>query len=888
MAHDIDGGSKTSVNSIKSLQATVLSTDVSSTAAKSTTIKKNIDAINSYLDSLMRSSPEERQKARDILSTKTNNTKAAIPLPSYNTRTPYIEIYINGIMLVPTGVSNLVDSSWNDTTRATYSNPNYVKEMEQWETTSKTPGAIQYDDIAELDVLFKSLSLDMPIGGVLGTITGTLQLYSRNPIDFLEFLWDFDNEASAGLPECKLRFGWSISRTDGQVEKLLTPFLSLLITNTGISDPGRTLGSDFTITLQDPGSAVLQNSSAYRGLRANYPQEQLRVILEKTLGFRLFTLDDILYMKSETATTVNTKTETTNNTTTKVEKTTTNSIEQTKTFFVNEQAPAFRTNSNTLEIVIQDLLNMIMCRWYPSDNTNLPNEISDAKGAEEQIKALRHQYDTTTNYEEKQTLKAQIEEQAVKIASACCLIWVPFFPAGILTTSNDSEISKETGAFVLLPKTTSNYDLTSDLLPLIYGPGGSSMPYFYGGAQNVFAVLTEAVNGSRLGYSNMVGEVLSFNANFSNLVALMKNNYDEAMTYRQNGKFIKPSNTVYTRKELEEIKAEKLKELGATNSSEYISKWRAKNLPKFKAIKQRFKQSIAPRDLVSNSSFTNANSDKDSARLLAMNKLKHRIGTFLNYPFTASLQILGDPYLIRQGIGAFELINYYPNITGSKLRFNALVSGVYTPTKISYNLTMGDFTTTIQAIKVPESVANTTQARIESVISTAATKGDTDNDTAVQQNAELLLNMIKEVDLENIESVSVNQQATYTLSDKLKLEYDKHMADYTAELKKNGVADSAMIDMIKAEKQKVMAQYIKTGQATQNAASTKDPQVRYNAANVQSQVGLLNYTIGMADSKDVKESAGTGRISTLDALYTKLKDSRYTDLLDDLSKQINK
>jgi hypothetical protein len=60
----------------------------------------------------------------------------------------------------------------------------------------------------------------------------------------------------------------------------------------------------------------------------------------------------------------------------------------------------------------------------------------------------------------------------------------------------------------------------------------------------------------------MVGEVIGFNANFSNLVALMKNNYDEAMTYRQNGKFIKPGNTVYTRKELEDIRAEKLKELG--------------------------------------------------------------------------------------------------------------------------------------------------------------------------------------------------------------------------------------------------------------------------------------------------------------------------------------
>lgn len=888
MAQDIDGGFKnnSALNSIKALQSTVLSTDISSTAAKSAAIKKNVEAINAYLDNLMGDSTD-RKKAQEILSTKNSNTKASIPLPSYNTRTPYIEIYINGIMLVPTGVSNLVDSSWDDTTRATYSNPNYVKEMEQWETTSKTPDAIQYDDVAELDVLFQSLSLDMPVGGVLGTITGTLQLYSRNPIDFLEFLWDFDNEASAGLPECKLRFGWSISRTDGQVEKLLTPFLSFLITNTGISDPGRTLGSDFTITLQDAGSAVLQNSSSYRGLRANYPQEQLRVILEKALGFRLFTLDDILYMKSEAATTVNTKTETANNTTTKVEKTTINSIEQTKTFFLNEQAPAFRINGNTLEIVIQDLLNMIMCRWYPSDNTNLPNEISDAKGAEEQLKALRHQYDTTTNYEERKTLQTQIEEQAVKIASACCLIWVPYFPAGILTTSNDSELGSETGAYVLLPKITSNYDLTSDLLPLIYGPGGSSMPYFYGGAQNVFAVLTEAVSGSKKGYSNMVGEVIGFNANFSNLVALMKNNYDEAMTYRQNGKFIKPGNTVYTRKELEDIRAEKLKELGATTREEYMTKWKAKNLPKFKAIKQRFKSSIAPRDLVSNSSFTDGN-PKDSARMFAMNKLKHRIGTFLNYPFTATLQILGDPYLIRQGIGAFELINYYPNITGSKLRFNALVSGVYTPTKISYNLTMGDFTTTIQAIKVPESVANTTQARIESVISTAATKGDTANDTAVQQNAELLLNMIKEVDLENIESVSVNQQATYTLSDKLKLEYDKHMADYTAELKKNGVADSAMIDMIKAEKQKVMAQYIKAGQVTQNAASTKDPQVRYNAANVQSQVGLLNYTIGMADSKDVKESAGTGRISTLDALYSKLKDSRYTDLLDDLTKQINK
>ena len=109
--------------------------------------------------------------------------------------------------------------------------------------------------------------------------------------------------------------------------------------------------------------------------------------------------------------------------------------------------------------------------------------------------------------------------------------------------------------------------------------------------------------------------------------------------------------------------------MGASNAEDYLNVWSSKNMPKFKAVKQRFKQSIAPRYLVSNTEYTDSNSDNTSARKLALNKLKHRIGTFLNYPFTMSMNILGDPYLIRQGIGAFEVINYYPTLDGSKLKF---------------------------------------------------------------------------------------------------------------------------------------------------------------------------------------------------------------------------
>lgn len=933
----------------------------------------NIDLVNKFLDTLMGSSAEERTKIQQTLITQNTTSKEKDPLPSYNVRAPYIEVYINGLLLVPPNIKAFQDSAWS-ADKKNFTNPNYETELNNMAKANP-----ELSEAAnELDVLFQSLKLEMPIGGVLGTISGSMTLFSRNPIEFLSFLWDTANIEATGLPECKLRFGWSIARSDGQVEKLLSPFLSFLITNTGITDPGKVIGSEFTLSLQDAGSCVLQNSSGDMALKPDYPQQQLRVLIEKCLGFRLFTLDDLLSLgkveeqttkttestassgstatavltasttpvktfsgsgneniaantpeaKNEQAlnkaagklidvTVANTNTinpsitvssasavtsvgdainakyvvDSTKSTTqvTAVQTTTTTtagSPSSGRTFFLNEQTPALRLNSNTLENVIAQLLNIITCRWYPIDNNSLQAEIASISDNESKISQFQHSFDTTKDPVERKKIEEAAAGATIKIATACSLIWVPFFPPGIATTSGDyfGDITKETGAFLLIPKATSDFGLTASSFPLIYGPGGSSIPYFYGGAQNVFAKLTEAVSGSKLGYSNMVGEVLSLNTNFSNLTVQMKNNYDESITYRQNGQFISPKNS--NRLQLKQRLEAETKALGSSNAKEYqaLAEARAKN--NFKAIRQRFKQSLAPRILA------NDVETGGSAKTVAVNKLKHRIGTFLNYPFTVSMTVLGDPYLVRQGIGAFEILNYYPSVSGETFKFNALVSGAYMPQKISYNLSLGDFTTEIQAMKIEESVKNTTQARIEEIVEQAATPTDSATTNAQNEN---ILRSLETLNLETMSGNLTQLDSIYVLSDQQKRDIENKIALQRQSIEKLHLGFEKEEAALLEYKVSLISSYIDSDSTLKNTRTTADinclkSQIRGVYSTQQATTNLLHYTVGLA-SKDVLQTGvdntkdSKSRLTTLDTLYTKLKESRFSDIKNGLNTQ---
>ena len=134
----------------------------------------------------------------------------------------------------------------------------------------------------------------------------------------------------------------------------------------------------------------------------------------------------------------------------------------------------------------------------------------------------------------------------------------------------------------------------------------------------------------------------------------------------------------------------------------------------------------------------------------ALSKLQSRVGTFLNYPLTIGMTVLGDPYLLRQGIGAFELINYYPTLDGKDFKFNAIVSGVYVPQTIIHRISLGDYTTEIRALKVPNLVENTA---IESY-SLVASHADNSSDTQTVQYQQIL-NQLMQVNLETL-AVSKN------------------------------------------------------------------------------------------------------------------------------------
>lgn len=921
------------------------------TTSKSQQASNNIDAVNKLLDSLIGDS-NHKNKIIDIntkqkttlYSTESNTTQA---MPSYNTRSPYMEIWINGIQTVPS--PTMVDG---------------YAGIDLASSTQAQNNGMESSLGTQLDINFEDLNLEMPMGGVESTITGLLTLYSRTPIEFLSFLTEtVSQDGDAGLPVCRLRFGWNIARVDGQVERLLTPYLSFLVMNIAMSDPGKTVGAEFKLTLQDAGSAVLQNSSLDSGLLENWPQEQLRVILEKFLGLRLFTLDDLLtlgeneknkqnlslspfttdkktynevlsYINSLQIDSSNGRTPLDGVTVEKLRKAFFNAYSSAKsagaseeeavrrafisdkTFFVTNPTPALRINSNTLETVITSLVNKIACRWYPSYNTDLSNEVIASQTAETNIRELKRKFDSEGQSDK---LLADFNEEKEKVASSCILIWVPFFPAGIYSSSAAffGDISEEEGAFLLLPKVITDYSLSAASLPLIYGPGGSSLPYFYGGAQNVFARLTDTVLSNTKNYVNRVGEVLDISANYSNLIELMKLTYDEEMVYRETGKFLSSSATIKLTKEQKKSQADKQKEAltkelkkkaGGVTPEQFVKNWEIANIPKFKAIRSRFKQSIAPRQLVNNVEYSNKSTPEQSARSLAINTLKNRIGLFLNCPISIGVSLLGDPYLIRQGIGAFEIINYYPTMDGDKLKFNPFLSGVYYPTTITHYVSLGDYTTEVKAYKVPDKVKDSAKARIESVIA-FANKTDVVNasNAAAVGDFQLSADSLLTIDLETLRTDEGSAFNVYRLNSQQATDFKGYVSDeekrlatltpvqqsdliskYTTSTEKPDLAKVTQYALRDFEVSILQAMVDADPDLAQQSATTKEvlkQKIRAVHKQSTSAVGMLQNALGRSVTKNGTQVAGSDDMTKLELLYQKLQTSRYEDIRTALENQ---
>ena len=767
--------------------------------------KNNIDALNTLLTSLMGSDASRAATISAITttaSTESSNATNKVGPATYNTRTPYVEVYINGALAVPTSLSNV-------------SNDSTVLVSNLLPTIG-------------IEVLFQDLQLSMPFGGVTSTINGTLKLFSRTPFEFLTFLTDGLAENSGGLtnelglPVCDIVLGWNIAdgtTAEGSSYQIRSPKLSFIVTNIQMTDPGKIIGTEFTLSLQDAGSSVLQNSSTVMGLQAAYPQDQLRVLIEKVLGLRLFTLDDLLQLGYNAQNIANGLV---NNQTTNF---------QNETFFVNPQNAVVRLNYELLENAIGDLLNYISCRWYPISTSDIDASRGSASDAEQAIIKLKASFNDDSLPISADT-KQKLDIEQIKLSTTCILVWVPFFPANIYTSSNttylNSENVKDIGAFLLLPKYIEDSNLESNNLPVIYGPGGSGIPYFYGGAQNVFQTLTN-ISGlnNNSGFSNTVGEVLDMTVNFNNYIALMKNKYEEEVVFRENGKFLSPGNVskVYYNKTSNTsqnavLQNELNKQLtgkytdanGVMSAAAVLDAWKNTYAKKFKATQGRFLHSVAPRVLYAgdtsdtiatpkNRTYPNTSKMSD----FSLSKVQNRIGSFLSYPLTIGMTVLGDPYLLRQGIGVFEVINYYPSLDGQTFTFNPIVSGVYIPKTIIHRISLGDYTTEIQALKVPNTVDKTVTKAFKFVMaestipdaSTLSSQSTTDYSQLLQDltviNLETLPSLpsnFKITDPTNattIKSYANNQTAVLTnviLTGNLKDQFQAVFADFMALNKK--------------------------------------------------------------------------------------------------------
>ena len=273
MATDLKATTTTPAVS-KELAKAILISEVMNSGTNTYARQQNsITAVNRILESLL------DEEGRQLIKDTTRGGAESVGLgggpannayfPSFNVRTPIVEVILNGISIYP----DKLDIDTGST-------------------------------IKNAKLNFQNFNLSMPLGGAEKTITGSISFFTKNPEEILAYLGVGDTGASnaddfstSGLPTMTLKFGWAFSDSNApnKLAKALSPQLTFVVTNIVMSDPG-VGGTTFTLSIQELGTIVLQHSSDDLLFDSDYPQQQLRTILEGLLHVRLFTLDDLLFL----------------------------------------------------------------------------------------------------------------------------------------------------------------------------------------------------------------------------------------------------------------------------------------------------------------------------------------------------------------------------------------------------------------------------------------------------------------------------------------------------------------------------------------------------------------------------------------------------------------
>ena len=676
-------------------------------------------------------------------------------LPSYNVRTPIVEISINGYPIYPRkrilGTTTVRDSRLN----------------------------------------FQSFSLKMPMGGMEKTVQGQLVLFTKNPQEILDYCESWattsdKDKSMQGLPVIHIKFGWAFSDsaytggngTQVNTEVAMSPEMKFFATNIAMEDPGAA-GTTFTFTLQESGNVVLENSSDNLIIGSDYPQQQLRTLLEGVLGIRLFTLDDLLYLGAKNSgdkpndilTTAQYKAITVAKAGSAASFVT---DQQDYTFFTNDKSGDIGINNRTFMNVATELAAQCRCKWYPhknneqdADNKESASASNDLSLLAKDLKLIKSQPSGQLSQDIAEMLrksdtrglsasfndvglaitKEAAEAAIVKLLKAnltrlsarCRLVWVNNVPADWNTTGSQFYLNAKTtnnkdevpapykdGAFFLLPDLLDDYDVFIEDLPVQYGPGASNMPYFYGSGQNVL----QASLGAK--QPKMFGEVLSLNTTHNNLVVQLGTSVQEDLAYGVEGKRLTGLQVAngFTSTDQKSKKPKIDPDAGLTDVQKKAKQEQLAATVKAKIDRTRnglrgaFKGSLAlgsgnlllgdDPSLVSGVNKSSTNTDSSMAATASL-RIRTRVANFLRYPTRTKITILGDPNLLRLGPGCFELFSYYPvEDENGKItqEMNALTTGVYFVEGIEHVIDGSGFITTLSGTKavdpinVPSSITN--------------------------------------------------------------------------------------------------------------------------------------------------------------------------------------
>ena len=402
-------------------------------------------------------------------------------------------------------------------------------------------------------------------------------------------------------------------------------------------------------------------------------------------------------------------------------------ISKAKTFFANDRTATVHFNSDNFAKILEELASRCRCRWFASRNEELAQVVSNVntntKDYKEKYAQLQQElYSKKSTPESIGKLTAEVNNLKIQLASTCRLYWVPNVPLTWKTTGHLN--TSEPGAFFLLPDIL---DMTGDPLDiqLTYGPGASKFPYLHGSAMNVFNSAISSTGQP----SQTFGDIKSLEINYSNLITFLNSSIVENSAFVNEGNYLTSvdraiAGNVTVKPVKQEPDKQKWTQQDHDNYAKVIETERVKMKQSVKTNNFRFIGVVGQTGLNTIDVFDNPtialNADNRSRKnytdstVYSETQLKSRINNFLKYPLNATINVLGDPTLLRLTQGGFEIISYYPTDSlGNNHTLNPMVSGVYHALKITHRVAAGDYTTTLSGIKVAANIGVTNQISTE-------------------------------------------------------------------------------------------------------------------------------------------------------------------------------